>query len=331
MASSGWRTLALDRGDAGVRLDRVLLRHLGGARGMSRTRIQQLIAAGDVLLNGRPAPRAAWRVAPGDAISVRIAARARARPQPEPLPLDILYEDEDLIAVAKPAGQVVHPSYRHASGTLMNALLAHTETPRLLHRLDRQTSGVVLVSKHREAHAAVHRAMARGEVDKQYLGVVAGRPEPARGAIDLALDRDPWDRRRVMVRDRGGVPSVTVYERLAVRPPAAAGERPLALLGCRLVTGRMHQIRVHLAARGWPLVGDPIYGPARPLRFADAALEQAVRACARQALHAWRLLLPHPCRAVPLLIEAPLPGDLLALVEAAGLARALARRARQAP
>jgi 23S rRNA pseudouridine1911/1915/1917 synthase len=178
--------------------------------------------------------------------------------------------------------------------------------------LDKETSGIVLVARHREAHAVLQRAMARNEISKQYLAVVVGHPTPRGGVMSFALGRDPWDRRRVTVRDRGGVPAVTKYERLAVASP-------LALLELRLVTGRMHQIRVHLSARGWPLVGDPTYGPRTYPRFASPALEGTVRRFPRQALHAWRLTLPHPATGQELAIEAPLPTDLRELLDACGL------------
>ncbi len=319
------RTITLDRGDAGVRLDRVLLRHFADLTGISRTKIQTWIDAGDVLVNGRPATRAAWRLSPSDDVRVDVPERpVRGRPQPEATPLDVLYEDEHLLAVNKAAGVVAHPTYRHTSGTLINALLARTPTPRLLHRLDKQTSGIVLVAKHHDAHIRVQRAMARNDVSKQYLAVVIGRPTPARGTIDLALDRDPWDRRRVTVRDRGGMPAVTKYERLAVAPP-------LALIGLQLVTGRMHQIRVHLSAKAWPLVGDPTYGPRTYPRFASQEAEAAVRGFPRQALHAWRVTLRHPATGVELVIEAPLPEDLRGLLEASGLAPAVTGGAKAPP
>jgi 23S rRNA pseudouridine1911/1915/1917 synthase len=302
------RTITLDRGDVGVRVDRVLLRHLADVPGVSRTRIQSWIEDGAVRVNGRAAPRAAWRLAAGDVVQVDLPERHRREPmRPEPGALDILYEDDHLLAVNKPAGLVVHPSYRHASGTLMNAIIAHAAGATLIHRLDKHTSGLVLAAKARAVHSAIQRAMARNEVSKEYLAIVLGKPSPARGTIDLALDRDPWDTRRVIVRDRGGVPSITKYERLAWSPP-------LALLCCRLVTGRMHQIRVHLAARGWPIVGDATYGPPRYPLFAHADAEGAARNFARQALHAWRMRLVHPVTRENLTLEAPLPADLRSLL-----------------
>jgi 23S rRNA pseudouridine1911/1915/1917 synthase len=316
-----WRELRIDRGDAGVRVDRVLLRHLADVQGISRTRIQAWIAGGSVLVNDRPLSRSASRLALGDRVKVQVPdARRRGRPQPEDLPLDVLYEDDDLIAVDKPAGIVVHPSYRNTSGTLLNALLWHmrsaapSDAPKIVQRLDKNTSGVLLVAKRRSVHAALQRAMYRNEVAKDYLAIVVGRPTPARGTIDLALDRDPWDRRRVVVRDRGGQPSVTKYERLA-----SSRETGLSLVRCRLVTGRMHQIRVHLSTRGWPLVGDPTYGPSKLPEVADPDAQRAIAGFTRQALHAWKVALNHPTTGVSLEITAPLPDDMKTLVSRAGL------------
>lgn len=311
-----WRAIALDRGDDGIRVDRVLLRHLRHEKGVSRNRIQKWIEAGDVLINGAAPPRPAWRVQAGDTVQVRVSERpARARPAAQPIALDILYEDDDLLAVNKPAGLVVHPSYRNTSGTLINGVLDLARDwpagskPALVGRLDKLTSGVVLVTKRTEIHAALQRAMDARRIDKDYLAIVRGKPAPARGTIDLALDRDPWDRRRITVTDRGGQPSVTRYERLST----ANG---CSMVRCRLITGRTHQIRVHLAARKWPIVGDATYGP-KP--GSHTAMPEAVEAFPRQALHAWRMALRQPRTGRELVIEAPLPADMAALAAAIGL------------
>lgn len=317
-----WRTIPLDRGDSGRRVDLVLLRHLRAERGVSRNRIQGWIEAGDVTINGSRTSRAACRVHEGDDVRVRLTpAPPRARPAAEAIPLDILYEDDHLLAINKPAGMVSHPSFKHAAGTLMNGVFGLARTwpagtkPGLLGRLDKQTSGVVLVTKRPAAHAALQRAMDARRVDKDYLAVVWGRPSPARGTIDLALDRDPWDRRRVTVTDRKGQPAVTRYERLAV---SVASSLPVAsLVRCRLVTGRMHQIRVHLAARGWPVVGDQVYG--RRGAAAPSGPGSAPPAFPRQALHAWRVAFDHPLTGARLAIEAPLPADMRALCDDMGL------------
>jgi len=300
-----WRTIGLDRGDHGVRVDRVLLRHLRDEKGVSRNRIQKWINAGDVLINGAAPPRAAWRMQSGDELRVRVRGiPARVRPAPEALDLEVLYEDDDLIAINKPAGLVVHPSYRNTTGTLLNGLLARAQawppgaTPALLGRLDKLTSGIVLVTKRPAVYVSLQRAMAANRIDKDYLAIVCGKPTPLRGTIDLALDRDPWDRRRVTVTDRGGQPSVTKYERLATTGT-------FSTVRCRLITGRTHQIRVHLAAKRWPIVGDATYGIPSPFP--------------RQALHAWRLAFKHPTSGRELAIEAPIPGDMRALAVELGL------------
>lgn len=311
-----WRDVPVDRGDIGLRLDLVLLRHLGHEPGVSRARIQKWITAGRVTVNGAPAPRIAWRVAEGDTLTLDAREiRTRAKPRAEEMPLDVLFEDAHLIALNKPAGVVVHPSYKHTAGTLINALLWHAarwpsgDAPALLTRLDKLTSGVLLVAKRREVVVALQREMKAERIQKDYLAVVHGRPVPPRGTIDLALDRDPWDRRKVTVTDRGGQRAVTKYEVLGGETgDAEQVAAPYSLLRCRLVTGRMHQIRVHLAHKGWPLVGDAVYGR-----------RDASPAFPRQALHAWRVSLTHPVTHEPLTVTAPVPPDLRALIDSLGL------------
>lgn len=295
------REITLDRGDFGTRVDRVLLRHLHDVPGISRNRIQKLIASGAVRVNDEPAPRISWRVASGDRLTIDLPeTNARQRPKAEALPLEVLFEDADLLVVNKAAGMVAHPAYRNTSGTLLNALLAHASgrwTPTLVSRLDKETSGLVLVAKRGAVHAALQRAIERDAIEKDYLAIVGGRPTPPKGSIDLALDRDPWDRRRVQVRDRGGQPSITRYERLAVSRPA-----DLSLVRCRLITGRTHQIRVHLAAKGWPILGDSTYGGKDPR-------------ISRQALHAWRLAFDHPRTGERIDVTAPVPADMRAVID----------------
>ncbi len=305
---SAWQAVAIDRGDVGVRVDRVLLRHLRHLPGASRNRLQRLITAGSVHLNGRPVTRSSSRIAAGDRLAIEMPERQpRAAPIAESLPLEILIEDDDLMIVNKPAGQVSHPAFRNTSGTLLNALLAHAAgawTPALISRLDKGTSGLVLVAKRRAVQAALQRLSQENGLEKDYVAIVAGRP-PARGTIDVALDRDPWDRRRVTVRDRGGVPSVTRFTRLATLTDADGGR--LSLLRCRLITGRTHQIRVHLAAKGWPIIGDTVYGRS------DARMT-------RQALHAWRLAFDHPSGGRRIEVVADLPADMRAVVPYSALA-----------
>lgn len=211
--------------------------------------------------------------------------------------LRIQYEDESLIAVDKPPGMVVHPTYKNTSGTLLDALLDHLRDrsgvmPRIITRLDKDTSGLVLVALTPEAHARVQKDAHAGRVRKEYLAVVRGIPEPSRGTIVLPLARSPEDRRRVIVTPAG--------QRCETRYEVIESRDAYSLVRCELVTGRTHQIRVHLAAIGSPIVGDPTYG-------------EPHEAISRQALHSWRATLLHPITRESLEIEAPVPDDLYAL------------------
>ena len=267
--------------------------------GLSRNRAQVWIAAGAVRVDGREVRRPASRIPAGSAVDVDLpeGVSVRAAPLPEAGPLDILYEDEALIALNKPAGLVVHPSYRNTTCTLLNALLGrlpHGSRPGIVTRLDKDTSGLVLVALTPGVHAAVQRAATAGLVKKEYLAVVRGVPSPRRGAIRLALGRDPGDRRRVIATLTGQT-SETRYE--VIDQEASRTWPTMSVVRCELVTGRTHQIRVHLAARGWPILGDRAYG-------------EAHEAIGRQALHAWRIGLPHPATGEPITIVAPLPADM---------------------
>lgn len=209
----------------------------------------------------------------------------------------ILYEDDHLIVVDKPAGMVVHPTYKNVSGTLLDVLRSHghwsdSQNPSIVGRLDRLTSGVVIAARIADAHAKLQRALASDDAEKLYVAVVAGDVDVPSGTIDLPLKVDPGDRRRVVVA-ADGAPSLTRFERI---------ERTgrLTRLHCRLITGRRHQIRVHLAARGWPVVGDAVYGDARP----DFP---------RHALHAWRVAITHPFTGVRHQWESTVPEDVRAV------------------
>ena len=256
-------------------------------------------------------------------VSLPAVEPRRASPA-ENVALDVLYEDDHLLVLDKPAGVVVHPTYRHTAGTLMNALLWHARAwpggsrPSLVGRLDKLTSGIVVVAKTAAVHAALQQQMASSRSEKDYMAVVYGRVNVARGEIALRLGHDRRDRRRIVVSEHAGAPSTTSFTRLA-----RSGR--LSLLRCRLVTGRTHQIRVHLAARGWPIVGDPEYmtagtsGKPRWSDIADAALAGTLRSFPRQALHAWRVAFAHPVTGECLRLEAPVPDDLGCLLIASGL------------
>lgn len=222
----------------------------------------------------------------------------RPRPEAEELPVSVLYQDAAIIAVNKPPGMVVHPTYRNWSGTLLNALLWHVRDqpgirPSIVTRLDKDTSGLVLAALTPEVQATIQKDAAGGRVKKEYLALVQGRPSEAAGTISLPLARSPEDRRLVVVTPEGAR-CETRYEVVS-----AIGDR--SLLRCELITGRTHQIRVHLAASGWPIVGDPVYG----------SRDDAI---GRQALHAWRLSLPHPVTREPVVFVAPVPADLQRLL-----------------
>jgi 23S rRNA pseudouridine1911/1915/1917 synthase len=238
---------------------------------------------------------------PDQATRIQSSRPERRRPQPEAVPLAVLYEDESIIALDKPPGMVVHPTYKNTSGTLLNGILWRFRDrdgvqPGILTRLDKDTSGIVLVALSGELHAR----MQKHRIEKEYLAVVHGTPAPRRGTITFLLARDPEDRRRVIVTDTGAR-SETRYEVLS-----EDGTR--SVVQCEPVTGRTHQIRVHLAAIGCPIVGDAVYG-------------QANDAIPRQALHAWRISLRHPVTREPLQVEAPLPQDMRAVVVGAGFSR----------
>jgi 23S rRNA pseudouridine1911/1915/1917 synthase len=285
-----------DRGDARLRLDQVLVRRITEVSGMSRAQAQRWIADGLVCVDQTRAARSSIHVREGATVEVTLPASSTLRepPRPEPVPLDVLYEDEHVMAVNKPAGMVVHPSFRNPSGTLLNGVLWHVRDrsdvrPGLVSRLDKDTSGLVVVALSAGAHACIQRDARAGRVAKQYLAIVCGRPRPADGIISLALRHDPADRRRIVTHPSGAA-SETRYR---VRSSRDA----YSLVECDLVTGRTHQIRVHFASRGWPVAGDRTYGSA------DARID-------RQALHAWKIELLHPATREPLRIEAPLPADM---------------------
>ncbi len=316
------RILTADRGDAGVRLDLVLRRHLTDVDAATRTQVQAWIENGQVTVNGAPVHRTAARAVVGDVVTVTLpAAPRRVAMAAEDVPLNILYEDDQLLALDKPAGVVVHPSYKNVAGTVLNALLWHArgwppgQRPSLVGRLDKGTSGILVVAKTAAVHAALQRTMASSHTEKDYLVVVYGRVKMVRGEIALRLGHDPMDRRRMIASSSVGAPSLTRFERLA---SVAAPHAGLSLLRCRLVTGRTHQIRVHLAARNWPPVGDAVYGGPRWTTMVDPTLRAALRAFPRQALHAWRLAFAHPATHRRVRLEATLPRDFEGLLTAAG-------------
>jgi 23S rRNA pseudouridine1911/1915/1917 synthase len=304
----------------GTRLDVFLA---GACSDLSRSRIQKLIASGMVLVDGAGA-RASHVVRAGEEVSLRVPEPRPTTVAPEAIPLSVLFEDSDVLAIDKPAGLVVHPAPGHASGTLVNALLHHVRDlsgvggelrPGIVHRLDRDTSGILLVAKSDRAHQLLSRQMRKRTLLKEYLALVAGTPRVRKGEISLPIGRDPRDRKkRKAFRVAAAVPAGAREARTLYEIEKEWSSLGLTLLRCRLVTGRTHQIRVHLAASGLPVVGDPVYGrPAYP-RVRAADLKKALAGFPRQALHAERVAFHHPATQEIVEIVSPLPPDLAGLL-----------------
>ena len=295
---------------AGQRLDQALARMFPE---YSRSRLKHWLLAGTITVDGgSPRPRDA--VAGGESIALRAEPEIAIAAEPEPLPLDVIFEDEALLVINKPAGLVVHPGAGNPGGTLMNGLLHHAaclaEVPRagIVHRLDKDTSGLLLIARTIEAHTALVRMLADREVSRHYLAVCTGVLTGG-GTIDAAIGRHPVDRKRMAIREDGR-PAITHY---TVRERFAAH----TLIDVVLETGRTHQIRVHFAHRRHALLGDPVYGGRLALpKGAGEHLIEVLRRFRRQALHAARLEFTHPHNATALQFDAPPPADFAALLEA---------------
>ena len=279
----------------------------------SRARVQGLLKAGRVTVNGTVTPRATARTKPGDIVSLAIPPPVPAVPQPEAIPFTVLYEDDDLIALDKPAGLVVHPAPGHLTGTLVNALLHHCPAlsgiggvarPGIVHRLDQDTSGLLVVAKTQAAMDGLTRAFASHKsLTKTYLAVCHGRPRLDAGRIENLIGRHPVDRKRMAIVEKNGKLAITNWKVLG---PGRAGT---SLVECVIETGRTHQIRVHMASLGCPVIGDRVYGKGA----LDRKLEPVPE---RQMLHAWRLKLWHPVFGVEMSLEAPIPPDMKPYCEA---------------
>ncbi len=302
---------------AGRRLDHVLT---AAALPVSRSQLGRLIDEARVSVNDRPATKPGQRVRAGDRITVEVPPPPPSRAAPEAIPLAVVYEDADLLVVDKPAGLVVHPAAGHEGGTLVNALLHRAGSiaeeggplrPGIVHRLDKGTSGLLVVAKTETAREALAARFKAHEVERRYTALVHGVPAGGRGRIESLIGRHPTDRKRMSSRVPRGRRAVTHYEVARVLPG------PLALLSLRLETGRTHQIRVHLADRGHPVVGDRTYGGHRPLPATlPAAAREAIAGLTRQFLHAGLLGFPHPRTGEPLRFTSPLPPDLAAVLRA---------------
>ncbi|MBS0245195.1 MAG: RluA family pseudouridine synthase [Proteobacteria bacterium] len=331
-------TVSVAAEDEGARLDRLLAARLPS---LSRSRLKALILDGRVTLRQAARHEAARtildpsaQVKSGDIISVTLPPPEDARPAGEDIPLNIVYEDGDLIVIDKPAGLVVHPAAGHATGTLVNALIAHcgdslsgiggVKRPGIVHRLDKDTTGLMVIAKNDQAHKALSKQFAdklESGLERGYLALVWGAPDRARGTIDAPLDRHPSSREKQAVR-AGGREAVTHWE-LREAFPGPDGKPVAGLIECLLETGRTHQIRVHLAHIGHPIMGDETYATGFKTKAARLTPQArtALTALGRQALHAAILGFTHPRSGDRLHFESPLPADM------AGLADALRRRA----
>lgn len=299
--------------DAGERADRFLAARFDGA---SRSRIKGLIESGAVTVDGRTLSDPSLRVKAGQTFAILVPEPEPAEPEAQDIRLSVVYEDEEVIVVDKPAGMVVHPAPGNPDGTLVNALLAHcgaslrgiggVRRPGIVHRIDKDTSGLLVAAKSEPALLGLQRQFADHSAERSYMAVVWGVPNPLAGEIEGDIGRHPVDRQRMAIVSRGGRHALTRYRTL--RP---VGSRA-ALLECRLATGRTHQIRVHLSSRGHPLVGDPVYGRTRGARNAgsDAAAKAALNGFARQALHAATLGFSHPITGTWLAFNSPVPQDI---------------------
>ena len=294
-------TVAVPPAAAGERLDRFLA---GVAQVGSRAAAERLLAEGRVLVDGVPRAKS-HRLAGGEQLEVELPDRRETRLVPEEVGLRIAYADEALLVVEKPAGVVVHPSAGHAGGTLVHGLLAHAiaggeeaERPGIVHRLDRDTSGLLVVARSDEAHRRLQRLIRRRKLVREYLALVRGRPRSWRGRIEAPIGRDRHDAMRISLDSSAPREAATEFDVVELL-------REHALLRVRLETGRTHQIRVHLAAIELPVSGDPVYGVA-----GDLGLE-------RQFLHAARVSFDHPFAGERVEVESPLPADLLAALERA--------------
>lgn len=304
---------------SGLRLDKALAEAFPT---LSRARIQALLAEDAITLDGQSVSSGSAKVSPG-LYTITLPPVAPADPQPEAIPLTVLYEDADLIVIDKPAGMAAHPAPGSETGTLVNALLAHcgdslsgiggVARPGIVHRLDKDTSGVMVAAKTDRAHAGLSALFATHDIERTYIALTRGAPSSAKGRIETQIGRSTSDRKKMAVLKSGGRNAITDYVVQATfGEPARAGGAPLAArVACTLHTGRTHQIRVHLASRGAPILGDPVYGSGSPTAPVRAAIAEA--SLGRQALHAAVLGFVHPVTGEELRFETPLPTDMLAL------------------
>jgi 23S rRNA pseudouridine1911/1915/1917 synthase len=327
MRDHATETVTIGTGEAGLRVDRALATHLAH---LSRSRLKALILAGQVTIAGRTIRDPAATVKSGDLVKVALPPPEPAAPQGENIPLNIVYEDNAIIVIDKPKDLVVHPAAGHASGTLVNALIAHcgdslsgiggVKRPGIVHRLDKDTTGLMVVAKTDKAHRALAEQFAKkgkGPLRRGYLAIVWGAPGKPKGTIDAPLGRHPQSRDKQAVLGKGRM-AVTHWQMLERFTPPGTRSPVASLLACTLETGRTHQIRVHLAHLGHPILGDATYGTGFRTKAGLLApkARDALLALGRQALHAYLLTIEHPETGKVLEFQSELPGDLRRLRDA---------------
>ncbi len=313
MEGEGAFRFTVDAEAAGRRLDLFLGERLAS---VSRSFAAELIASGRVVVDGRPR-KPGYRLKAGECVSGSLPPPRPAVFRPEPIALDVLYEDEHLIVICKPPGMVVHPAPGHDTGTLVHALLHRCPTlealrgelrPGIVHRLDKDTSGALVAAKDPVSLERLAAQFKSRSVEKRYLALAHGVPAADRGTVRMPIGRDPVDRKKMSVRSRKARPAETGW---CLRRSWAGAA---SLLEVSLLTGRTHQIRVHLAAVGHPVVGDPVYGRRRAAKAAATGLGAILAAAPRQMLHAWRLSLDHPATGERLSWVCPLPPDMAEVI-----------------
>jgi 23S rRNA pseudouridine1911/1915/1917 synthase len=319
-------TVALPPEAAGVRLDKALADHaplLTGEGKLSRARIHALMAADAVTLDGATVTNPSAKAKAGDVYLIAVPPPAGAEPEAQDIPLTVFYEDAHLIVIDKAPGMAAHPAPGTPDGTLVNALLHHcgaslsgvggVARPGIVHRLDKDTSGVMVAAKTDAAHQGLSKLFAAHDIERTYIALVRGAPEPGSGTVTTQIGRARFDRQRMAVLKSGGREAITHYKVQSVwGENTSKGFRPLAArVACTLETGRTHQIRVHMAYKGAPVLGDPLYGSSPPVAKVKSAIEEA--GLQRQALHAAILGFIHPITGEPLRFETPLPPDMTVL------------------
>ena len=318
MSNNTTYTVTVTQDKARDRLDRFLA---GAVPALSRSRLKGLIESGRVTRDGAAVTEVAAKVKAGEVYGVFVPAAVPAVPRPQAIPLNVVYEDDDLIVIDKPAGMVVHPAPGNPDRTLVNALIAHcgdslsgiggVARPGIVHRLDKHTSGLMVAAKNDIAHRHLAAQLEERKLERRYKALVWGRPRPGQGKVEGLIGRSPANRKKMAVVKKSGKKALTRYRVLASVGAAAS------LVECRLATGRTHQIRVHMASLGHPIVGDSLYGGGarRRLKNAPETVRLKISNFNHQALHAFLIGFTHPSSGVIIRLKSELPNDFNELID----------------